>query len=174
MWNEMLRNCEYKIHSFAAEGKPDELRCSKKVPELKKLTGGGEGNGIQEEKSRKPQGTDKHVYFVHFVDFVCFVGGEKSLSGRAASLRWPVISGQWSVTSGKKVCSVYSVCPVCPVGGEGLSGLAAKRQWRKCGQKGLRDKWVQGSRNDMRVHEGENHTMKIRIDIPNIHGNIPP
>jgi hypothetical protein len=41
MWNEMLRNCEYKIHSFAAEGKPDELRCSKKVPELKKVTGGG-------------------------------------------------------------------------------------------------------------------------------------
>ena len=82
MWNEMLRNCEYKIHSFAAEGKPDELRCSKKVPELKKLTGGGEGNGIQEEKSRKPQGTDKHVYFVHFVDFVCFVGEKRVHSVR--------------------------------------------------------------------------------------------
>ena len=78
----MLRNCEYKIHSFAAEGKPDELRCSKKVPELKKLTGGGEGNGIQEEKSRKPQGTDKHVYFVHFVDFVCFVGEKRVYSVR--------------------------------------------------------------------------------------------
>jgi hypothetical protein len=51
--------------------------------------------GEKDKKSLKPQGAKKHVYFVHFVDFVCFVR-EDGLSGLAAKRQWK----KWLVVCG--------------------------------------------------------------------------